>query len=430
MAKKKKKRKQHRTQPAKSFPIQQSDYGGPSHNRNIMISNREFMRSVETIVPGQDMLVRTVNQILARPGGAETYERQAQLVQEYNQTLVGKGLALSRGALKRMDLIDMTAVIDTPTQNTSEVPHAVIFDNPDYVQYLSGISGADMFYHAIPCFTKGVVQINRDRYIQFEIRRIDIPGKTMDIWLHDYGVYGNIWSPGVSGTLRAQFFEDQRVQLSTLEDGLLLFTGLYHVLDFKKDLHWSKSDVQIWENIVVAYSRSAEAGFEQAGTNNVQELGRILLRYVALLNYFLMLNKPKAVRKPRKRPVEPSKDKDVSQPGQTQNDDSGQAESPAEPIPKQPERLVRKVGMITITSAKIPRESTERSVAKYKVAVWKARGGVRRMKDGRLIPFKESVRHRKALMNADGTIPQSVIQLTDNRIIKERKDDDNAAQPH
>lgn len=425
---KKKKRKPKKRTPAARKPLLDAPVR-ETERRNITISNREFTQSIETIVPGQEMLARTVNQLTARPGGLDVVRRQAELVEEYNRALVERGLALGRAALRKLDSIDMTAVIDAPTKNASEIPRAKIFDDPDYVAYLSGVSGADMFYHAIPCFTTGVVQINRDRYIQFEVKRLDVPGRVMDVWVHDYGVHSGIWSPGVSGTLRATFFEDQTVDLSTLEEGLTLFTDLYHALDPREDLNWTPADVRIWENVVVAYSRSAEAAFASRGTNNVQELGRIFLRYVALLNYFLMLNKPKAVRKPRKRPSEPSEREDDDVFAEAPKTAHAAPSEPSEAIPKQPERLVRKVGMITITSTKIPRESTEQSVRKYKVAVWKARGGVRRMKDGRLIPFRESIRRRRALVSEGGVIPQSVIQLTDNRAIKREGENRNANEP-
>ena len=37
------------------------------------------------------------------------------------------------------------------------------------------------------------------------------------------------------------------------------------------------------------------------------------------------------------------------------------------------------------------------------------------MKDGRLIPFKESIRHRKALMGQEGTVAPVTLRMKDNR---------------
>ena len=416
MAKHKKKRKQQKRPAPISEPIKRQP---PIANRRL-ISTQEFMQAVETIVPGEDMLRRTVARDIMFPEKMAAYERHGELVRQYNRVLCDKGLALTRRAVKSMDLMDMTACIDKPTEPSS-VPSCKIFDDPEYVEYLKGVRGADMFYHAIPCFTKGVFQINRDRYILYEIKRLDIPNRTMDVWLHDYGAYQGVWSPGVSGILRAIFSEDQTVTLQTLDEGLCLFSQLYRMLDYQKDLHWPPEDVRVWETIQLPYSETAEKAFLDSGTNNVQEMGRIMLRYAALLNWLLMKNKPKAVRKPRKTPVEASKGEDGQLTGETPKTPPATSQGPSE-APEQPKRLVRRVGMVTVTSAAIPRESTERTVTHYKVAVWKARGGIRRMKSGKLVPFKEGVRHRKALMNPDGTIPQSVIKVTDNRPAAANKD--------
>lgn len=90
------------------------------------------------------------------------------------------------------------------------------------------------------------------------------------------------------------------------------------------------------------------------------------------------------------------------------------------PIPEPPERRVRTIGVIKVTSADIPRKATMDTIRKYKVAVWKARGGIRRMKDGRLIPFKECIKHRKALEGTpfaeqNQTPAQTILRLKDNR---------------
>ena len=57
---------------------------------------------------------------------------------------------------------------------------------------------------------------------------------------------------------------------------------------------------------------------------------------------------------------------------------------------------------------------TKETVIRYKTAVWKSRGGVRRLKNGKLIPFKESIKHRKYLKDTTENIPQSVIKFNKN----------------
>lgn len=74
-------------------------------------------------------------------------------------------------------------------------------------------------------------------------------------------------------------------------------------------------------------------------------------------------------------------------------------------------KIVRTVGGIKMTSPKPPRLPSADSVIHYKTVVWTARGGVRRMKNGKLVPFKESVRHRKCLQKVDDQVPQTTIRL-------------------
>lgn len=68
-----------------------------------------------------------------------------------------------------------------------------------------------------------------------------------------------------------------------------------------------------------------------------------------------------------------------------------------------------------LKSAAVPKRATPDTVRKWKVPSWKARGGVRRMRDGRLIPFKESIRHRKALMDKDNSVLPVTLKMKDNR---------------
>ena len=63
-----------------------------------------------------------------------------------------------------------------------------------------------------------------------------------------------------------------------------------------------------------------------------------------------------------------------------------------------------------MTPEKPPRMPSKESVIKYKTAVWIARGGIRHMKNGKLVPFRESVRHRKCLQSdANDDIPATKI---------------------
>ena len=123
---------------------------------------------------------------------------------------------------------------------------------------------------------------------------------------------------------------------------------------------------------------------------------------IVVANYELWLNKPKAIREKKAEEKQHVKKTSV-----------------ADEAASQPKKLTRVVGGIKMQSAKVPRFPTKESVVHYKTAVWKARGGVRRMKDGRLIPFKESVRHRKCLQK-DNDVPANHLILK-GTVIKEKE---------
>lgn len=127
-------------------------------------------------------------------------------------------------------------------------------------------------------------------------------------------------------------------------------------------------------------------------TNNAYELAKLFTHFILLANQELYMNKPKAIRKNAKS----TKAKRI-----VETDTSVQ----------QPRKLVRTVGKISMQSEKPPKMPTRETIVHYKTAVWKARGGVRRMKNGKLVPFKESIRRRKCLQGIDEA-PQVCINFT------------------
>ena len=71
-----------------------------------------------------------------------------------------------------------------------------------------------------------------------------------------------------------------------------------------------------------------------------------------------------------------------------------------------PKRIIRNVGSMRISSEKIPKVPSPETVTHYKVAVWKARGGIRRYKNGKVTTFAPCVKHRQCLKKfADNTAP-------------------------
>ena len=363
------------------------------------VTSSEFAARLPVDNPGAGAILdKRMAELMRQSNSSKRLARHRELVRDYNLALIDKGLACSRAQIKNMDMIDMTAIAKQPC-DPSAIPDSDAFDAPEYVDYVDHID--DMFLRAIPCISAGVLRINTTRYIRFEMKSIDVPGKNFSVWVQDYTNFSGMWSPGVSGTVTASFQADNRsVSLSVPGDDAMTFGRMYRLLDYKKDLHWTDYDIGIWKSFQLKYTDDCEKAVASRNTNGIQELARVFLRYMALLNYYLERNKPKAIRQPVKK-----------KPAHVQMEQKDQPEiQTAQP----PKRLVRQVGMAIVTTVKPPKAPTEDSVRHYKTPVWKARGGVRRLKSGKLVPFKESVRHRKALLGQDANLPQSIIRVIDN----------------
>ena len=119
------------------------------------------------------------------------------------------------------------------------------------------------------------------------------------------------------------------------------------------------------------------------------ELCKIFLHCTNVLNFFLANEKPKTQRKKNTKLI------------------SHEINTECVDIPR---KLVRTIGKITVKSEKIPKQSTERTVIKYKVASWKRRGFIRHYKSGKTVYIKETTHHRHCL-NDETQTPQSVIKL-------------------
>ena len=371
------------------------------------VASSEFAVRLPVDNPGAGAILdKRMTELMRQPDSNQRLARHRELVRDYNLALIDKGLACSSSQLKSMDTIDMTAVA-THSTDPSAIPESDAFNDPDYVDYVDNID--NMFLRAIPCISSGVLRINTTRYIRFEMKSVDVPGKTFSVWVQDYTNFSGLWSPGVSGTVTASFQADNRsVSLSVPGDDAMTFGRMYRLLDYKKDLHWTDYDIGVWKSFQLKYTDDCEKAVASRNTNGIQELARVFLRYMALLNYYLERNKPKAIRQPVKKKQAPAA---------TEKTEQLEVQT-AQP----PKRLVRQVGMALVTTVKPPKAPTEDSVRHYKTPVWKARGGVRRLKSGKLVPFKESIRHRKALLNQNSEIPQSMIRVINNTP-KEKEND-------
>lgn len=328
------------------------------------------------------------------PGAA--LNRLKQMIRDQNRRLVETEGYMSRKQAKQLDRIDMTSMIAKgSTGKTSQIPSYPALKSKDFQNWWLGLEDEELFCAMVPCFTHTLWRLNLDRYLEIDIKETDLYEKTMRFTVQDYGSYDGLWSPGIGGEIIATPSKKDgkntyNLKLLSRTNQLDLFTKIPY-----DSMGWSKTDIELWNNTVMKQAWITDRMMQQKHKTAALELARVGISCISLMNYMLWGNKPVIERKPReKRSDSTEKPKTQTQTG-----------------PR-----VRTVGTIKIVSQKMPRPSTAETVRHYKVAVWKARGGVRHMKDGRLVHFKESIRTRKALKDKmdNEEIAAAVIKLKDN----------------
>lgn len=315
---------------------------------------------------------------------------------EYNEKLVEHNYGFSRKELKTKDIINLISVCKYNESTDSYIPkntampivHHTDIDKEYYKTY--------NWLSYIPCFQEGVYRTNIGRYVYFKIQNINIDEKSVTIFIQDYTYNNGIWHIGVSGTVTykcnpmATFDDYIPTNMITTMTNITLFHDLYTKISYK-ELQWSKNQINLWENTIIKNSDIVVNELQQQNTDNFKELTKYFQHFTILSNQLLYQHKPKAIRETKEQKLKRQR-KIIN----------------AEETPR---KITRTVGPIKMTSTKIPKYPTNETIIHYKTAVWKCRGGVRRLKSGKLVPFKESIHHRRCLTN-DTNTPQIEIKFT------------------
>lgn len=373
---------------------------------------------------------------------------------EYDKELVRRGFAVSRGKLKSYDIIDAREYLyGTKDARDIEIPHATIsrlFRDASIDENLSHQLKELGWLCCVPCFSEGVLQVTSNRYIYWKIEEINQAEDYINIYLKDYIAYPEtIWQPGVEGIFTVlkepkPLTESEQEYFATAKNifGFDTLTAATHIVDiatpsqlydyafktnsFKADadrylkespkhihfgkhklfpeiftdidlnsMHWDKYRQTVFNSCTLA---AAIIEPVISSNNDIPFDGFISLvtmfsTLISLINLKLYTEKTHTERKSSPRKVTTIASEEI-------NTDT---------------RLVRHIGNLNIKSTKVPKAPTEETIVRYKVPVWHARGGVRHYKDGKIVPFKDSIRRRKCLIdkNADKNfdVPQSLINV-------------------
>ena len=319
----------------------------------------------------------------------DTITVQKSMLIEYNDKLIEHGYGMSKNEIKSKDTINLIAVCNykknSMTGNKIGIPIVstkdIDFEFYERVGWLS----------FVPCFQEGVLKLNIGRFVYWNIKSIDVPERTITIFLQDYTFDNGLWSVGVSGTVKAIIDNDDITRDINVEMyDETSYSLLYKAIPYSK-LRWDKQKINVWETITIEYAKNAEKSLKSHDTNGFTELVKLFQHFIIVSNQILDKNKPKAKRETRE-----IKQKRIS--------------IASDNVLSSDRKIVRTVGPITISSAKPPKQATEELIVHYKTATWKCRGGIRRLKTGKVVPFKSSVKHRRCLQKSDYS-PQMEIRF-------------------
>lgn len=329
------------------------------------------------------------------------------LCREHCRMLTEKGYGMRRSELKKLDTIDVTTLVDYAHKERATMPSFPVINTPEYMAYaLKNAGKADaVMCMFVPPFTDFVYKLQRDRYLHVKLEEVSVEELSLKLFVQDYTVQETLWIPGTKGYAEITFDTTENGEHNSHEMTIHTYgeccnphdINVYLNLD---ELGWNRHQQDVWLDKDRTYTQHVMEMLKNGGTSSCLELMKYALMCNCVTNYMLYGNKPKIVREPSAR---------------TAHTNAPAANTPTKDS-SQTERRVRYIGTVKVVSTSIPREATPDRVRHYKTAVWKARGGIRHMKDGRTIPFKESIRYRHKLKDtmSEQELAQTVLKLHDN----------------
>ena len=294
-------------------------------------------------------------------------------------------------------------------------------------KYLEGITGSELFYYLIPPFETSVYRCGKPSsqipipgnllegtyYIKVELKEIDPDAKRLRCYLETYIMnFMNLWMIGPYGTVDIIYdphhgptggFEMEAI------DGNYYMGGVYSLIPPRYLIDkcgWSIEDyAMLMEKII--YPHQMEFLRRKAVAHNkgipeeehligCSDLRTIVLNVIALTEYVnasLEMNKPKIDRSNgpihrRSKGIDPT--------------------SAPEDLPK----ITRTVGTtLKVRSHKSPTRATVTNLRRYRMAVWKRRGHIRRYASGKVIYIPEAQCHRKFLDDGTAKSAQVAIEM-------------------
>ena len=299
--------------------------------------------------------------------------------------MIDNGALERRASVRKKDTIDVSGwARETLGNDYTSMPPMSLKEN-------ELIALHDNWCLGIPPFLEGVLLLNKDRYLVFEVTDIDMENKSYKVTLIDYASDHGIWILNVvvvatiTVDMSTQFNYDEVTNYDYIK-------GMFvdHVLQPKIYL-----DNKLYDNVVNRLLPFLKECIEDDNKENTPMARSALNHFytsIVKVNMELMNGpKPKAIKAKGTK----SKVKTVTDKVPEKN-----------PKPQ----IVRTLSSgVTIKSARVPKAPTVDIVRHYKVASWNVRGHMRHYKTGKVVYIPPRVAKRKEFENTDAAKRQTII---------------------
>lgn len=351
------------------------------------------------------------------------YNNNYKLNNIYSTALIQTGFCTSYKETLNTDFIDIhEGIINFFTnyeekmnlQNkTPSLTKELATETSNMLQKLNGyknfITSKNAFFSFLPCFTKGCIRVTHMQHIVWNLLDININEQTYTIELKSYSAetqnnFEKTW--WVKNKLKAiisiktnendtGFGLKIEYQLPIID---LLDTYQISIGINPNSIFNDTKDKIIWKtNIKKSYAQMNEL------SNKIQKT-----QYDIILSEFLTaISFTNMILQNQKR------DKTINNPSKNSVTNKITEKDENTAYTKNPERIVHKINLITITSTKKPKCPSKKSIANYRLTSWLTRGHMRHYKSGKTIYIKPSVHNRKKLIDIkkDDNRPKQTIYI-------------------
>lgn len=243
----------------------------------------------------------------------ETTNELKDLIKEYNFKLIDKGLAVKRSQLRKNDTINVQDICNYIYDDEWSLPE-IPFNKFEIEKTICEMP--DLWHYLIPCFKTGILQLNKARYIYFDVIDTNTENKSITVELIDYSHDNAIWQRGISETVTFKLkdfnqdtFQKKMSSYSTqlllkqksntsrnevftkiciavlsnfirdviTETNQMTYADIYKLLSID-DLKWTKYQYDMWEKIIIKYSQK----FLDL-TERQRSFDSLLLQYTAFI---------------------------------------------------------------------------------------------------------------------------------------------------